>query len=216
MFDELTLLDLILKGGYTMIVLAVFSIISLAVILGRAWKFKNFRSELDVCYKDLAAEVGSDGSALEAARAFCEADRSALAEIFLAGFNKRAYGTDEILRAMELSARKSISALEHYVGVLGTIGSTAPFVGLFGTVVGIMRAFSDLANAQGAGPSVVADGIAEALVATAGGLLVAVPAVIAYNYFVRASARIAVDLESAANEFVSHLDSRLENKGEVR
>lgn len=213
MFDELTLFDLIIKGGYTMVVLVIFSIASLAVILGRLWRFRDFRAELMGCYKELGAKVAEDsgdGKGLEAARAFCESDKSALADIFLSGYRKRSHGTDEILRAMELSARRSISKLERYVGVLGTIGSTAPFVGLFGTVLGIMRAFSDLARAEGAGPSVVADGIAEALVATAGGLLVAVPAVIAYNYFVRASARIAVDLESAANEFVSHLN------GEVR
>ncbi len=206
MFDELTLFDLIFKGGYTMIVLAIFSIISLAVILGRAWKFNKFSAELNSSYREIASKVGVDGNGLEEARAFCESDNGALSKSFIAGFNKRAFGTDEILRAMELSARRSISTLERYVGVLGTIGSTAPFVGLFGTVVGIMRAFSSLANAEGAGPSVVADGIAEALVATAGGLFVAVPAVIAYNYFVRASARIAIDMEAKANDFVSHLD----------
>lgn len=215
MFNELTLLELIFRGGYVMIVLGVFSIISLAVILGRAWRFKSFRTELDDCYRALLEKVGSESGGLAAAGKFCEADKSALAKIFLAGFNKRAYGTGEILRAMELSARKSISVLDRYVGVLGTIGSTAPFVGLFGTVVGIMKAFGDLANAQGAGPSVVADGIAEALVATAGGLLVAVPAVIAYNYFVRASARIAIDLEAKANEFVSHLNEAPGLKDEV-
>jgi biopolymer transport protein ExbB len=216
MFDELTLLDLILRGGYAMIVLVIFSIASLAVILGRAWRFQNFRSELGNCYRDLAEKVGSDGSGLESARGFCEGNKSALAEIFIAGYHKRSHGTDEILRAMELSARKSISSLERYVGVLGTLGSTAPFVGLFGRVVGIMRAFNDLAEASGAGPTVVADGIAEALVATAGGLLVAVPAVIAYNYFVRASARIAVDLESLANEFVSPLSMDIDSKDEGR
>lgn len=209
MFDELTLFDLIIRGGYTMVVLVIFSVASLAVIIGRLWRFKNFREELSDCYKELGEKVAEDngsGGDLKSAREFCESDKSALADIFLSGYRKRSHGTGEILRAMELSARRSISSLERYVGVLGTIGSTAPFVGLFGTVLGIMRAFSDLARAEGAGPSVVADGIAEALVATAGGLLVAVPAVIAYNYFVRASARIAVDLESAANEFVSHLN----------
>lgn len=213
MFDELTLLDMIFRGGITMIVLAVFSIASFAVILGRAWRFKSFRAELSDCYKELSSKVAPGGSSLASAHAFCESNSSALAKVFLAGFNKRAYGTDEILRAMELSARKSMSSLERYVGVLGTIGSTAPFVGLFGTVLGIMKAFSDLSSAQGAGPSIVADGIAEALVATAGGLLVAVPAVIAYNYFVRASASIAVDLEGAANEFVSSLNEDGLKKG---
>jgi len=144
-----------------------------------------------------------DGEGLDSARAYSENDSKALSLIFLSGYRHRRGGADEVLRAMELSARKAIGSLERYVGVLGTIGSTAPFVGLYGTVVGIMRAFSSLANAEGAGPSVVAEGIAEALVATAGGLFVAIPAVIAYNYFVRASTRISVDLESAANEFVA-------------
>ena len=205
MFDELTLFELISRGGFTMIVLAVFSVASVAVILSRAWRFRSFKQELIESYKELATRV--EGNGLDSARAFSENDSSALSLIFLSGYRHRAGGADEILRAMELSARKAITSLERYVGVLGTIGSTAPFVGLFGTVLGIMRAFSALAQAEGAGPSVVADGIAEALVATAGGLLVAVPAVIAYNYFVRAASRISVDLEAAANEFVAPISS---------
>ncbi len=188
-----------------MVILALFSVASVAVILSKAWSFRFFKQDLDASYKELATRV-SDGG-LDSARAYSENDTGVLARIFLAGYRHRADGTDEILRAMELSARGAIASLERYVGVLGTIGSTAPFVGLFGTVLGIMRAFSSLARAEGAGPSVVADGIAEALVATAGGLLVAVPAVIAYNYFVRATARVSVDLETAANEFVAPLSA---------
>jgi biopolymer transport protein ExbB/TolQ len=205
MFEELTLVELIMRGGFTMIVLAIFSVASVAVIIGRAWRFQVFKRELSEGYSELQNRLGSGG--VQAAREFSESNPSALARIFLSGYRHRAGGTDEILRAMELSARGVITSLERYVGVLGTIGSTAPFVGLFGTVLGIMRAFSSLAHAEGAGPSVVADGIAEALVATAGGLLVAVPAVIAYNYFVRAASRISVDLEAAANEFVAPIAS---------
>ncbi len=204
MFDELSLFELIMRGGFTMIVLAIFSVASVAVILSRAWRFKGFKQELQEAYRELSGRI--DGKGLQAAREYSENDSSALSLIFLSGYGHRRGGTDEILRAMELSARKAIASLERYVGVLGTIGSTAPFVGLFGTVLGIMRAFSALARAEGAGPSVVADGIAEALVATAGGLLVAVPAVIAYNYFVRAASRISVDLEAAANEFVAPIN----------
>ncbi|MBI5287324.1 MAG: MotA/TolQ/ExbB proton channel family protein, partial [Deltaproteobacteria bacterium] len=105
-------------------------------------------------------------------------------------------GRGVMAEAMELVARQEVLRMERYLGILGTIGSTAPFVGLFGTVLGIIRAFRDLAEASGAGPSVVADGIAEALVATAAGLFVAVPAVIAYNYFVRKVHRTTVELEA--------------------
>lgn len=205
MFEDLTLFELIARGGFTMIILAIFSVASVAVILSRAWRFRSFKQELIESYKELATRI--DGNGLDSARAYSENNSNALSLIFLSGYLHRAGGTDEVLRAMELSARKAIASLERYVGVLGTIGSTAPFVGLFGTVLGIMRAFSSLAHAEGAGPSVVADGIAEALVATAGGLLVAVPAVIAYNYFIRATQRISVDLEAAANEFVAPISA---------
>ena len=85
---------------------------------------------------------------------------------------------------------------EKNLGWLGTMGNTAPLIGLLGTVWGIMRAFHDLARTGSAGPSVVAAGIAEALFTTAAGLLVAVPAVMLYNHFVR---RMTVMLTEAEN-----------------
>jgi len=89
---------------------------------------------------------------------------------------------------------------------LGSIGNVSPFIGLFGTVLGIIRAFHDLAMSSGGGPSVVANGIAEALVATAVGLFVAVPAVIAYNFFVRAIDNIEVEAINAASELIDILE----------
>jgi biopolymer transport protein ExbB/TolQ len=86
--------------------------------------------------------------------------------------------------------------LERNLSLLGTMGNTAPLIGLLGTVWGIMRAFHDMAATGSAGPSVVAAGVAEALFTTAAGLLVAVPAVILYNYFLR---RISVMLTQAEN-----------------
>src|SRR5205085_9587977 len=75
--------------------------------------------------------------------------------------------------------------LERNLAVLGTLGSNAPFIGLFGTVIGIIKAFHDLASAQAKGPAVVMGSLSEALVATAVGLMVAIPAVLFYNYFQR-------------------------------
>ena len=96
------------------------------------------------------------------------------------------------------------SKLQRRLTVLGTLGSITPFIGLFGTVIGVMHAFKDLAStsAAGTGASVVAAGIAEALINTAAGLFVAIPAVIAYNYFLSKTNYFAKELENAADEVI--------------
>jgi biopolymer transport protein ExbB len=97
---------------------------------------------------------------------------------------------------MHIALSEQRMQLEHNLGFLGTMGNTAPLIGLLGTVWGIMRAFHDMASTGSAGPSVVAAGVAEALFTTAAGLLVAVPSVMLYNHFVR---KISVMLTQAEN-----------------
>ena len=104
--------------------------------------------------------------------------------------------TDAIEEKMQIALSEQKLQLERHLGWLGTMGNTAPLIGLLGTVWGIMRAFHDMANTGSAGPSVVAAGIAEALFTTAAGLLVAVPAVMLYNHFLR---RMQVMLTVAEN-----------------
>ncbi len=187
------------KGGATVVVLGVLSVISITIILERAWAFRRFGRELADFFALLERTVREKG--LSVAASLSESSPSALASVFLSGYRKRGRPREEVSGAMELAARGEMERLERFLGVLGTIGSTAPFIGLFGTVVGIIRAFSDLALSQGGSPAAVADGIAEALVATATGLFVAIPAVMAYNYFVRAAAKQALRLETSASEF---------------
>jgi biopolymer transport protein ExbB len=172
MFEDLTFIELLKTGGIAVLVLGIFSVISLAVILGRAWAFYRFSSGLVRTSNELHRRVRDGGAASAADWCRARTGRSyrALANVFLAGYLKRDKDRDQILDAMELSGRHEIAGLERGLVVLGTIGSTAPFVGLFGTVLGIIRAFSDLAGDTGAGPSVVAAGVSEALVATAAGL----------------------------------------------
>ncbi|MBI5827490.1 MAG: MotA/TolQ/ExbB proton channel family protein [Deltaproteobacteria bacterium] len=196
MFAHLTFIELLKKGGVTVAILGILSLISIAVIIERAWTFGRFKKGLREFTEALHRAVKEDGLAM-AAR-LCSTHRTTLARVFLAGYGKKGRSKEEILSAMELAGRQELTALERFLGFLGTIGSTAPFIGLFGTVLGIIRAFSDLSAAQGASPAAVADGIAEALVATAAGLFVAVPAVVAYNYYVRSASRCALTLEAAA------------------
>lgn len=112
---------------------------------------------------------------------------------------------DGARRAMKATLQRELDALEGSIGLLASVGSISPYVGLFGTVWGIMHAFVGLSNLQQVTLSSVAPGIAEALVATAIGLFAAIPAVLAYNHFARTIDRIAIQLESFVDEFLNIL-----------
>jgi biopolymer transport protein ExbB/biopolymer transport protein TolQ len=112
---------------------------------------------------------------------------------------------DSCRGAMQRTTASEISRLERYLGSLATLGSISPFVGLFGTVLGIIKAFEAIARTGSGGLGTVSAGIAEALVATAAGLFVAIPAVIAYNYFVGRVKLFANAMDSAASEMVDKL-----------
>jgi biopolymer transport protein TolQ len=105
------------------------------------------------------------------------------------------------MRAMRASYQRELDVLEARLDFLGSVGSVSPYVGLFGTVWGIMHAFTGLSNLQQVTLATVAPGIAEALVATAIGLFAAIPAVLAYNRFTRDVDRIAVQIETFMEEF---------------
>ena len=209
MFEDLSFLAILQKGGITVVVLGLLSVISITIMLERAWAFRRFARELDSFYNVLERTVREKGVSVAATLSESHAS-SPLAPVFLSGYRKKGRGLDEVSGAMELAGRGEMARLERFLGVLGTIGSTAPFIGLFGTVLGIIRAFSDLALTQGGSPAAVADGIAEALVATAAGLFVAVPAVMAYNYFVRSTTKHALNLETAAFEFTGAIAAHRE------
>jgi biopolymer transport protein TolQ len=108
---------------------------------------------------------------------------------------------DGARRAMRASFQRELDVIESHLSFLGSVGSVSPYVGLFGTVWGIMHAFVGLSNLQQVTLATVAPGIAEALVATAIGLFAAIPAVIAYNRFARDIDRIAIQLETFIEEF---------------
>lgn len=112
---------------------------------------------------------------------------------------------DTALRSMKVAMSREVDVLEHYLSFLATVGSTAPYIGLFGTVWGIMNSFRALTDVQQATLSAVAPGIAEALIATAMGLFAAIPAVIAYNRYSTDVERIVIRFDNFVEEFTALL-----------
>lgn len=115
-------------------------------------------------------------------------------------------------KAMELALTREMERLESRLGFLASVGSSAPFIGLFGTVVGIMTSFQAIAGSKSTNLAVVAPGIAEALLATAIGLLAAIPAVIAYNKLTADAGKLASRMEGFADEFSAILSRQIDEK----
>jgi biopolymer transport protein TolQ len=115
-------------------------------------------------------------------------------------------------KAMDLALTREMENLEGRLGFLATIGSSAPFIGLFGTVVGIMTSFQAIAGSKSTNLAVVAPGIAEALLATAFGLLAAIPAVIAYNKLSSDASKLGVRMEGFSDEFSAILSRQIDEK----
>jgi biopolymer transport protein TolQ len=139
-----------------------------------------------------------------------------MASIFEAGFREFNRGSqqedmqpdkllEESRRAMHVAQMREVDRLEESLATLATIGSTSPYVGLFGTVIGIMNSFRELAGVQTATIAHVAPGISEALIATAMGLVAAIPAVIAFNRYADKVARLEIRYDSFTEEFLSIL-----------
>ena len=170
----------LLGSEWVLWLLIVLSVVSVAVMVERWLAFPRRSADLDDVAVSLL-ELLAAGD-LPSARKAIGAPVTPEARVALVGLSEMARGRDAAAEAMLSAKSRERLAMEKRLGILGTLGNNAPFIGLFGTVLGIIKAFADLAQNQGSGgATVVMRGISEALVATAVGLLVAIPAVIAYN-----------------------------------
>ena len=157
--------------------------------------------------RDLGAEVGKAlyHGDLQAARTVCERSSSPVADIFIAALNKLNRPGQSVKRAAERERQRFALRMKRRLWAVGTIGALAPFIGLFGTVLGIIRSFRDIARSGEGGFAVVAQGVSEALWATGGGILVAVMAVFIYNYFQTRGNQTTVEVKLAVDEFLEQL-----------
>jgi biopolymer transport protein ExbB/biopolymer transport protein TolQ len=194
------------------IILFIMSIWSLAVIIDRYLYFTAARSQS----REFAPKVAGalkNGNLDEAIKVADRSKKSHLAEVVTSGLQEfRSFGGGGITelqiesskRALERSEAIVHSKLKRGLGGLATIGSTAPFIGLLGTVIGILNAFQKIASSKSSGIGQVAGGISEALVTTAFGLIVAIPAVMCFNAFTNQVESFDVEMDNSSSELVDY------------
>src|SRR5262249_41510292 len=180
-------------------------------------KYRRFRSitRETQAFKPLLAKFAHGGEVQELIEAAQQHQKSHVAQVVLAGILEydgvRESGGDQsaagdlVTSALRDSMSETLVQLKEGLGFLATIGSTAPFVGLFGTVAGIINAFRNIAATGSGGMSVVSGGIAEALVTTALGIFVAIPAVAAFNYFTGRIEIFHIEMNRASTQLVNRL-----------
>jgi biopolymer transport protein TolQ len=207
-------LDLVLQAGpvakAVLALLCVFSIVSWALIVDKWWQLRRVRQQT-IAFLRAFREGRRPSVVLSAAKKLRE---SPLAQLYIAA-HQEVSGISEVIdqvlednedglggerldavhRAMRRASALEIARLERYLPFLATTASATPFIGLFGTVWGIMASFHGIGQQGSANLAVVAPGISEALIATAAGLAAAIPAVIAYNYFVNRVKHWATEME---------------------
>ena len=225
--SDVTLWSLFMQAGFVvklvMLGLIGGSIWTWAIVVDKVVTYGRVRRQLDKF-----EQVFWSGQSLEELyRSLSERKSTGMGAIFVAAMRewkksfergaKSPIGLQmRIDKAMDVTLARESEALEARLGSLATIGSAAPFIGLFGTVVGIMTSFQAIAGSKSTNLAVVAPGIAEALLATAIGLLAAIPAVIAYNKFSADVGKITARLEGFADEFSGILSRQIDERLQTR
>ncbi|MBI4924846.1 MAG: protein TolQ [Bdellovibrio sp.] len=207
--------NLILQSGLmaklVLFILLLASVWSWAVIFLKIRTFKHTKKE----NKKFLTLFWSDKNIEEIFKKSENIKNSPIAQIFQSGFKElrkltvldaktdHKLNIENINRALARASIHETSELEKYIGSLGTVASSTPFIGLFGTVWGIMNSFQNIGITGSANLAIVAPGISEALITTAAGIGAAVPAVIAYNYFVGQIKKSVIDIDSFSQDFLN-------------
>ena len=195
------MLEFVQSGGWLMVPLVLASVVAMGICIERAWSLRTQR----VAPSDLLANIvrSIEDGAEASTRSLCAS--SALGRILLAGLDNAKRGRAAMREAMEDAAGGVVHDLERYLTALGTIASISPLLGLLGTVVGMIRVFSALVQDGASEVGVLAGGISEALVTTAAGLTVAIPALMFHRYLLRKVDDLTVAMEHQAARLVDLL-----------
>lgn len=203
-------IQLILQAGYVvkgvLLLLLFFSVVSWAIIFFKQRYFSKANKESQDFLRAYRSSRDSRGI-FQATRNLMI---SPIANIFRAVYSDEVHKEKgETKRLLRRYGALESAKLEKYLNFLATTGSTTPFIGLFGTVWGIMSSFMNIGSAGAASLAVVAPGIAESLIATAAGLIAAIPAVIAYNYYLSMARRMIIEMEDFSEELLDFFSREL-------
>jgi biopolymer transport protein ExbB/TolQ len=199
-----TIFTMIKSGGVVLIVLILCSIWSLGIIVERIYFYRRQSSVKRTDFMEMIGHEIQKGN-IKKAITICEDTETPFAKVAQVGLHLDGHSERLVSQAMEREIVVETIKLERFTSVSATIGSTAIYIGLLGTVIGIMRAFHDISISGVGGINVIIGGISQSLVSTAAGLLVAIPAVVAYNFFVRTIDVFVSDMELCASELVDLL-----------
>ena len=208
---DFSLIQLFLRADFVVksviIILIAASIFSWALIFEKYRLFKKIEKSTTIFEKKFwqsrSAESFYNSLTNRENDPLANIFQSAMAELIKTKSKSSAVQSSRVTRVLEISGDKEIKLIEKHFTFLATVGSTAPFVGLFGTVWGIMNSFQSIAISRNTSLAIVAPGIAEALFATALGLLAAIPAVVAYNKFNSDSRKYSGRIENFSKRFIS-------------
>ncbi|MBI1422945.1 MAG: MotA/TolQ/ExbB proton channel family protein [Gammaproteobacteria bacterium] len=200
--------EMIMAGGWFMWPILLCSVASLAIIGERLWSLQR----KNILPAALLTQVQRwlEQNQLDTTHLTALRNSSPLGKILAAGLINRNHPREIILEAIEYAGRHTIPELNRYLRTLGSIAAIAPFLGLFGTVVGMIEMFSGIGEHGVGDPGIIAHGIAVALINTAGGLAVAIPSLLFYRYFRGRVYDLAIEMEEEAMLLVEILQGRRE------
>lgn len=196
-------LQTIIAGGPAMWILLLLSVIAIAIVIERLLFFSSQHSDSKGLLRALGQKIAAND--LPGAIKVCQQNKGMLPKILEFGLKRGEKNRADITDALSIALMEHLNALERNLGIIGTIAVISPFVGLFGTVLGIIRAFQDIALKGNSTPAVVAAGVSEALITTAAGLFVAVVSVIFFNYFKSRIKSFNQEMIVAANQLAEML-----------
>ena len=194
------------RQSFTLVIMLFLSVLSVTFAFERWWYFRKASGRADDVLGPVRKQL--EAGKPDQAAAWCQKNPSSVAQVVGYGLLHAGRSRKDLEELMVSKLKEERMKFENYLAILGTLGNISPFIGLFGTVVGIIKAFKDLAASGTGGPSVVAAGIAEALVSTAAGLIVAIPAAVLYNYFMGKMKKQTVEMEVASARLIVMLGAK--------
>jgi len=197
----MNLLDIFLKGGFIMWFILLSSIIGLAVSIDRFIMLRKAKINVPAFMVRIRGFIKKKD--ISGAISYCMQEKSPVANIVRKGLKKYKYGHDRVKDAIENAGSQEVSKLEKGLSVLASVAGIAPLLGFLGTVTGMIQAFMTIQDLAGAAnPSDLAGGIWEALITTAFGLIIGIPAFALYNYFLSAVKKLVGEMETVANDVI--------------